>query len=75
MKKLFAKIIDRESNHTEKVVLVKFTSEEDEDVFVEEIEHHGDTCFKVLLDEGYLYREYYYPCNRYTISHLEIYED
>lgn len=50
--KLYAKIQDRESYHYERVVLCQFKGKDDNKVFVEEVEHHDETCFKVIIDEG-----------------------
>ena len=72
--KLYAKIQDRNSHHYERVVLCQFKDKEDNNVFIEEVERNGETCFKVVLDEGYVRTEYYYPIRRYTITELEVYE-
>lgn len=70
--KLYAKIQDREAGY-ERVVLTQFKDANDEKVFIEEVEMHGETCFKVVIDEGYSYGTYYYPVNRYSITELCIY--
>ena len=70
---LYAKIQDREGSY-ERVVLCEFESEAGDKVFVEEIEHHNEQCFKVVLDEGYVHTIYYYPVRRYSIIELEIYK-
>lgn len=72
--KLYAKIQDRESFHYERVVLCQFLDKDGNNVFVEEVEHHNETCFKVVLDEGYVRTEYFYPVKRYSITELEVYE-
>ena len=70
---LYAKINDREANY-ERVVLCQFTAENGDEVFMEEVEHHNEPCFKVVLDEGYVHTIYFYPIRRYTITELEIYQ-
>ena len=72
--KLYAKIQDRESFHCERVVLCQFKDSNNDEVFVEEVEHYNLTCFKVLVDEGYVKTEYYYPVNNFSITELAIYE-
>ena len=71
--KLYAKIQDREGGF-ERVVLTRFEGADDELVFVEEVEQHGEICFKVVLDEGYCLTTYFYPVRRYSITELSIYE-
>ena len=73
--KLYAKIQDRESYHYERVVLCQFKDKDENEVFVEEVEHHNETCFKVVLDEGYCRSEYFYPVKRYSITELEVYDE
>ena len=70
--KLYAKIQDRESGY-ERVVLCTFKDKDDNDVYVEEVEHNGNTWFKVILDDGYVHTEYFYPISRYTITELKVY--
>ena len=71
--KLYAKIQDREAGY-QRVVLTQFESASGEKAFIEEVEIHEETCFKVVLDEGYCYSTYYYPVRRYSITELSIYE-
>jgi len=71
--KLYAVIQDREAG-TEKVVLCQFEGQDGEMVFVEDVERHDKQMFHVLVDEGYVYTHYYYPVERFSITHLEIYE-
>lgn len=71
--KLYAKIQDKEGSY-ERVVLCEFESEAGDKVFVEDIPIHKEQCFKVVIDEGYCNRAYYYPVNRFTITELEIYK-
>ena len=73
MMKLYAKIQDREAG-SERVVLCQFIDKNDSLVFVEEVEHHNEMCFKVVCDEGYSRIVYYYPVRRYSITELEVYE-
>lgn len=70
---LYAKIQDREGSY-ERVVLCEFESEAGDKVFVEEVELHNETCFKVECDEGYYHATYFYPVRRYSITELEIYK-
>ena len=70
---LYAKIQDREAGF-ERVVLCQFNDKDNNPVFVEDVEHHGEQCFKVLIDEGYMMTEYFYPVRRYSITELEIYQ-
>ncbi len=72
--KLYAKIIEKESDLYERVVLCPFKDSNNDVVFIEEVEHYNLTCFKVLVDEGYVKTEYYYPVNNYSITELAIYE-
>ena len=71
--KLYAKIQDREAGY-ERVVLTQFENADEEKCFIEEVEQHGEPCFKVVLDEGYCKTTYYYPVRRYSITELSIYE-
>ena len=70
---LYAKIQDREAGF-ERVVLCQFNDKDDNPVFVEDVKRHGEQCFKVLIDEGYMMTEYFYPVRRYSITELEIYQ-
>lgn len=71
---LQAKIHDNETGAYERVVLCQFEDSNGDKVFVEEIDKFEEDTFKVLLDEGYSRREYFYPVKRYTITELCIYE-
>ena len=73
MIKLYAKIQDREAGF-ERVVLCQFLDKDGNNVFVEEVEKYNELCFKVVLDEGYVRTEYFYPVRRYSITELEVYE-
>ena len=70
---LYAKIVDRESYHTEHIVLCEFKDAEGKKCFVEETTMDGQEVFKVVLDEGYCRTEYYFPTARYSISDLRVY--
>lgn len=72
--RLYAKIHDRESSTYERVVLCQFKDKDENIVFMEEVEHHNELCFKVVVDEAYFRTEYFYPVRRYSITELEIYE-
>lgn len=72
--KLYAKIQRRESFHYERVVLCQFKDKDDNKVFVEEVERYNQLYFKVVLDEGYVKTEYYYPVDDFSITELSIYE-
>lgn len=71
--KLYAKILDNEGAY-DRVVLCQFKDKDDNKVFVEEIEHNKQACFKILADEGYVRTYYFYPAKRYSIVDLSIYE-
>ena len=71
--KLQAKITDTEGGY-ERVVLCPFKNEDGESVWIEEVERFGRTMFKVVLDEGYVKTEYFYPVPRFAITELEKYE-
>lgn len=73
--KLYATIQDRTSNAKEHVVLCQFNDKDDTRVFVEAVENHNVPCFKVLLDEGYSRTYYLYPVEKYSITHIEKYEE
>lgn len=73
MLKLQAKIQDREGAY-ERVVLCQFKDKDENMVFVETVELHGEECFKIIADEGYYKADYFYPVKRYSITELEIYE-
>lgn len=73
--KLYAKIRDREKGcGYERVVLCQFKDKDENEVFIEEVERFDELCFKVVVDEGYVRTEYYYPVRRYSITELEVFE-
>jgi len=72
--KLYARIKDNESFAFERVVLCSFKDSNDDKVFVELVERHGEEMFKIVADEGYCKTEYFYPVKRYSIVELSIYE-
>ena len=78
--RLYVKITDHERNTYEWVVLVAFDEDEQETgknehkhCYMQQVVLHGQVCFKVKIDEGYMVTTYYYPIARYTMDEIHKY--
>lgn len=69
--RLSAVIRDNKINRNLYVNLCEYKNKDGESIFIEEVTHPcGLNCFHVLVDEGYMKTNYYYPINRYSIVSL-----
>ena len=69
--KLEFTILNKKTKLLYTLTICEFKDEFDDMVFVEVDYRNGDTFFHVLIDEGYMLTNHYYPIENFAIIALE----
>ena len=69
--KLECTILNKKTNTLDTITICEFKDESNDMVFVEVEYKNNETFFHLLIDEGYMLTNHYYPIENFAIIALE----